>query len=267
MASASTLLLEAVQLLVEDVSYIGQIVAYIVQSTFKAFTSLAVFINQVWFFLLSFFDTFTFSLDSVFKFFCYIFLDVPVLVSDFVIEFVPNNHLFRFLSFLICASKWLLSPVADLLCVLNNFAILVIDQFINLYLSMLNIYKSGNFGLSLCLLIIGVIFGGTIIEMAVIFGKRFTSKITLRNRLNQPRNDNHYSAHEPGLFSQEEQQKTCCVCLTEERSIVLLPCTHFCLCSQCSVALSAQTQNYGTSTPLCPVCRAQIREFMPIISS
>lgn len=41
----------------------------------------------------------------------------------------------------------------------------------------------------------------------------------------------------------------CVVCLSEERSAMVLPCRHMCLCRDCAVALKTRTNK-------CPVCRS-----------
>jgi len=58
--------------------------------------------------------------------------------------------------------------------------------------------------------------------------------------------------HQARRVADYVQDKTCHVCLTDPRSVRLVPCGHACLCATC----------YGTimqKNKLCPVCRALIR--------
>ena len=43
----------------------------------------------------------------------------------------------------------------------------------------------------------------------------------------------------------------CVVCLEEEKEVLLLPCSHLCLCSACAQSIMASTKQ-------CPVCRSAI---------
>jgi len=45
----------------------------------------------------------------------------------------------------------------------------------------------------------------------------------------------------------EEQDRSCVVCMEKERKVLLLPCKHVCLCESCSV-----------SVDVCPLCREMI---------
>lgn len=47
----------------------------------------------------------------------------------------------------------------------------------------------------------------------------------------------------------------CCICLTQERCVLLLPCKHWALCADCSVGLRRQ----GDSK--CPICRRDVEHF------
>jgi hypothetical protein len=42
----------------------------------------------------------------------------------------------------------------------------------------------------------------------------------------------------------EDDDPTCVICLTEERSVVVVPCGHYCMCSSCA-------KHIGTRCPLC----------------
>ena len=45
----------------------------------------------------------------------------------------------------------------------------------------------------------------------------------------------------------------CVVCLEAEKSVVLLPCAHMCMCGDCTESLMANTRQC-----LCPVCRGPV---------
>lgn len=46
----------------------------------------------------------------------------------------------------------------------------------------------------------------------------------------------------------EEQKITeCCICMENSRNAVLLPCSHFCCCSECSM-----------NQDMCPICKEEI---------
>lgn len=51
------------------------------------------------------------------------------------------------------------------------------------------------------------------------------------------------------------ESQTCKVCLENELSIVILPCCHYCACSECASALK-----------VCPICRAAFRGFIKVLS-
>ena len=51
----------------------------------------------------------------------------------------------------------------------------------------------------------------------------------------------------------------CVVCMTDERDIIVLPCSHLCLCSHCSRVLQLRG-----GPPLCPMCRQAACEFRRI---
>lgn len=51
----------------------------------------------------------------------------------------------------------------------------------------------------------------------------------------------------------DDDDNTCCVCYERERTIILLPCSHMCLCSTCSMKLKDK---------ICPLCRKEITDFI-----
>jgi hypothetical protein len=53
------------------------------------------------------------------------------------------------------------------------------------------------------------------------------------------------------LLRQEKEQRMCVICQEREKSVVLLPCRHMCLCAEC--ALHDHLQQ-------CPLCRRRIED-------
>lgn len=49
----------------------------------------------------------------------------------------------------------------------------------------------------------------------------------------------------------DDATEECLICLTEQKEVLLLPCKHFCVCSECFVHLDK-----------CPVCRANFDKYM-----
>ena len=63
----------------------------------------------------------------------------------------------------------------------------------------------------------------------------------------------------------------CVVCQDNEKSIVLLPCKHLCLCEECfrnyySTTTSSSTSSSGGSTnnTTCPLCRSGITDILNV---
>lgn len=59
-------------------------------------------------------------------------------------------------------------------------------------------------------------------------------------------------------LEQEREKQLCVVCLNEARSVILLPCRHFALCTQCLGTLFQQQRQ------TCPMCRHTIYEAIPV---
>ena len=51
----------------------------------------------------------------------------------------------------------------------------------------------------------------------------------------------------------------CSVCLEREKTVLLLPCRHLCLCSGCSAELEASPEHGN-----CPMCRKYIEKHVEI---
>jgi hypothetical protein len=60
------------------------------------------------------------------------------------------------------------------------------------------------------------------------------------------------------LASLEVAGTECVICLTERRSITILPCRHVCLCATCAFELGRQSSNK------CPICRTTIERLLTL---
>lgn len=52
-------------------------------------------------------------------------------------------------------------------------------------------------------------------------------------------------------MEEEGEGKECLICLSEPRNMIIMPCAHLCVCSECGNQI--QQHNYQ-----CPVCRGPI---------
>lgn len=55
------------------------------------------------------------------------------------------------------------------------------------------------------------------------------------------------------VYGDDDEDKECCVCLTQEKDIVFAPCGHFTCCDSCGSNLNPK---------VCPICRAQIKQIV-----
>jgi hypothetical protein len=56
---------------------------------------------------------------------------------------------------------------------------------------------------------------------------------------------------------EEDEDKECTICLTENKDTLIMPCGHFCICSECGKSLIKAKQT-------CPVCRGNIGSLIPM---
>jgi len=63
------------------------------------------------------------------------------------------------------------------------------------------------------------------------------------------------SSSDLNLLSNNTNENTCVICLTDIRNVLLLPCRHFCLCGSCAENLKFQSAN-------CPICRVPFRALL-----
>lgn len=58
------------------------------------------------------------------------------------------------------------------------------------------------------------------------------------------------------LRDDAENEKTCRICLSNPKNVILLPCGHVCACPDCAVALMSGR----SGLPKCPICRTVVKE-------
>uniref|UniRef100_A0A914V8A2 RING-type domain-containing protein n=1 Tax=Plectus sambesii TaxID=2011161 RepID=A0A914V8A2_9BILA len=59
--------------------------------------------------------------------------------------------------------------------------------------------------------------------------------------------------------TEDEDRLFCCVCQDENKTILLQPCNHLCLCTKCAVEITGPR---GTNQ--CPICRSNIRSYVDV---
>ena len=64
--------------------------------------------------------------------------------------------------------------------------------------------------------------------------------------------DSHAGACSASTSSKRDSNSMCIVCMEEEKSVLLMPCKHLCMCKGCTDKLVAQS---GRHKAMCPVCR------------
>lgn len=56
----------------------------------------------------------------------------------------------------------------------------------------------------------------------------------------------------PGVLKRqlllEQEEKLCVVCLTNNKCVILMPCRHLCMCTDCSDVIDSTSRS-------CPICR------------
>lgn len=61
----------------------------------------------------------------------------------------------------------------------------------------------------------------------------------------------HHPTPSCSASQMEREQRVCVVCQENEKSTLLMPCRHLCLCAPCAARPEVTT---------CPLCRAQITD-------
>lgn len=54
------------------------------------------------------------------------------------------------------------------------------------------------------------------------------------------------------------ERMLCCICFSNEKSVLFQPCNHICLCTECATKLITST------APNCPICRARITSYIDV---
>ena len=70
-------------------------------------------------------------------------------------------------------------------------------------------------------------------------------------------NDHEASFSSALITPQDPERMLCVVCMEREKSVVLMPCKHLCICKWCVDQLIAQS---GRKKAMCPVCRELIKD-------
>ncbi|CEM19092.1 unnamed protein product [Vitrella brassicaformis CCMP3155] len=76
----------------------------------------------------------------------------------------------------------------------------------------------------------------------------------LRQQLEAMRLEKEAIEREKKRLEEERESTECDICMAEKKSIVLIPCRHFCLCGACATALMSKP----VAERLCPRCRQAI---------
>jgi len=61
-----------------------------------------------------------------------------------------------------------------------------------------------------------------------------------------------------GAPREREERVECVVCMSEKRTVVVLPCRHVCICAHCAKVMSRKKGGK------CPICRALVESFMQL---
>ena len=70
--------------------------------------------------------------------------------------------------------------------------------------------------------------------------------------------DNDHAASSASTVSKpQDSEKMCVVCMEREKSVLLMPCLHLCICQGCTDQLIAHS---GRKKAMCPVCRQLIKK-------
>jgi hypothetical protein len=62
-----------------------------------------------------------------------------------------------------------------------------------------------------------------------------------------------------GVVEDNDEEGLCVICLTNEKTTVVMPCRHLCLCKECAEELRQRS-------PKCPVCRGPIAQLVSVKS-
>uniref|UniRef100_A0A1I8EXF2 RING-type domain-containing protein n=1 Tax=Wuchereria bancrofti TaxID=6293 RepID=A0A1I8EXF2_WUCBA len=65
--------------------------------------------------------------------------------------------------------------------------------------------------------------------------------------------------HSSNCDADDVSRITCCICFIHEKSILLQPCNHICVCAHCVEELLETYEE-----PLCPLCRSAITSYVDV---
>ena len=74
---------------------------------------------------------------------------------------------------------------------------------------------------------------------------------------------NHAGSYACNSSKQGSATGMCVVCMEHEKSVVLIPCKHMCMCKGCTDKLIAQSERQKA---ICPLCRDLIMDTMEIFT-
>ncbi|KAK6113298.1 conserved hypothetical protein [Brugia malayi] len=70
---------------------------------------------------------------------------------------------------------------------------------------------------------------------------------------------NRLRRHSSNCGADDISRITCCICFIHEKSILLQPCNHICVCANCVEELLETYEE-----PLCPLCRSVITSYVDV---
>ena len=91
-------------------------------------------------------------------------------------------------------------------------------------------------------------------ELAYTHGNNMEAIITALDNLALQEQLKKENSEQKQLLEQQTMLIDCVVCMEMPKNILLLPCTHLCICSACSANLM------GQEPQLCPICRQPVKE-------
>ena len=99
-------------------------------------------------------------------------------------------------------------------------------------------------------------------DLEAVLGKLKTTKEEMTRRQSQM----IAKCADEALAGAASSSSLCCICLDAPKSILVLPCKHFCVCANCARGGEGAGAGAGRSLRQCPVCRAAVQDFMHVYS-
>ena len=103
-------------------------------------------------------------------------------------------------------------------------------------------------------------------DLEAVLGKLKATKEEMQRRQLQQTSK---SSDKTSAGSSNNNNNLCCICLDAPKSVLVLPCKHFCVCANC---VRGGTNGGGGGGPAartlrqCPVCRAAVQDIMHVYS-